>query len=121
MLPASSLYGVGRSVTCSSSAVYNGNVSVTNLFLCLAVALVVVVVAEGSCCVFGVFVLLWHCSPAVAGSCIVMSVLSVVDVSDASNGSVVCVVFRLCVVAQGLFLGCRYSGLALHARSLYVV
>ena len=88
-LPASSLHGVGRSATCSSSAVYNGNVRVTNLFRCLAVAVAVVVVAKGSHCVSGVFALLWHCGPAVVGSCIVVSVLSVVDVSDTSNGSIV--------------------------------
>ena len=102
MLPASSLYGVGRSVTCSSSAVYNGKVSVVSLFLCFAVAATVVVVADGSSCVFGVSLLLRLCNPGVVGACVVLSVLSVVDVSDAMAGSIVCVVLRLRVVAGGL-------------------
>ena len=89
ILPASSLYGDGRSVTCSSSAVYKGNVSVVNLFLCFAVAAAVVVVADDSCCVSGVFVFSLLCGPAVVGSCIVVSVLSIVDVSDTSNDSIV--------------------------------
>ncbi len=39
-----------------------------------------VVVADGSSCVSGIFLLLRLCCPGVVGACVVLSVLSVVDV-----------------------------------------